>query len=246
MTRGPQPEASSTPEEGERAYRILLAEDEASLRDLLRLSLEHVGYQVLLAEDGQQAIELFNAQPVDLVVLDVIMPRLDGFAVCRYIRERSDVPIIMLTALSDTEHLVRGLELGADDYLAKPFTFREMEARIQALLRRVEWGRNGASSRFLSVGRITLDLESHKVFVDGRPCQLTPMEFRLLHYLMAHPGRTIPKAMLFREVWGYKWAGETNLVEVGIHRLREKIEEDPARPTHIQTIWGRGYRFQVS
>ena len=236
-------ESISAPTE-KRFYRILLAEDEAPLRNLLKLSLENAGYQVFPAEDGQQAIELFDAQPVDLVILDVMMPRLDGFGVCRHIRKRSDVPIIMLTALGNTDDLVHGFELGADDYITKPFTFREVEARIQAILRRVEWSQRKLTPQIITIGRVTIDAEAHEVFVDGQPRHLTPIEFQLLYYLMSHAGETIPKATLFEQVWGYKFAGGTNLIEVGIRRLREKIEEDPSRPTHILTTRGVGYRFR--
>ncbi len=232
-------------EEKKKTYRILLAEDEAPLRNLLKLSLENAGYEVFPAEDGQQAIEIFEKEPIDLVILDIMMPRTDGFAVCEYIRKRSDVPIIMLTALGNTDSLVQGFELGADDYIAKPFTFREVEARIQAILRRVEWGQQRASSsREITIGRVKIDAESHEVFVDGESRHLTPIEFQLLYYLMSHAGQTISKATLFREVWGYDFVGGTNLVEVGIRRLREKIEENPSKPTHILTVRGAGYRFR--
>jgi len=237
-----QPVAESSRER--RIYRILLAEDEAPLRNLLKLSLESAGYQVFPVEDGQQAVEIFDKQPVDLIILDIMMPRLDGFSVCRYIRRRSDVPIMMLTALGNTDDLVQGFELGADDYIAKPFTFKEVEARIQAILRRVEWSQRRVSPPVISIGRVKIDTESYEVFVDGESRHLTPIEFQLLYYLMSHAGQTISKATLFEEVWGYDFTGGTNLVEVGIRRLREKIEEDPSRPTHILTVRGAGYRFR--
>lgn len=241
--QGEAVESASIPA-GKKPYRILLAEDEAPLRNLLKLSLENAGYQVFPAEDGQQAVDLFDAQPVDLVILDIMMPRLDGFSVCRHIRRRSDVPIIMLTALGKTDDLVHGFELGADDYIAKPFTFREVEARIQAILRRMEWTQRKLTPQVISIGRVKIDAESHEVFVNGEPRHLTPIEFQLLYYLMSHAGQTIPKATLFEQVWGYEFVGGTNLVEVGIRRLREKIEEDPSRPTHILTTRGVGYRFR--
>ncbi len=231
-------------EDGRKAYRVLIAEDEAPLRNLLKLSLENAGYEVFPVEDGQQAVEVFDSQDIDLVILDIMMPRLDGFSVCRHIRKRSDVPIIMLTALGNTDDLVQGFELGADDYITKPFTFKEVEARIQAILRRVEWSRNRPKPHVISIGRVTIDTESHEVFVDGEPRHLTPIEFQLLYYLMAHAGQTVPKETLFREVWGYDFVGGTNLVEVGIRRLREKVEENPSKPTHILTVRGAGYRFR--
>ncbi|HEY64078.1 MAG TPA: response regulator transcription factor [Caldilineae bacterium] len=225
-------------------YRILIAEDEAPLRNLLKLSLENSGYEVIAVEDGEEAVKAFSSQNIDLVILDIMMPKMDGFSVCRHIRRRSDVPVIMLTALGNTDDLVQGFELGADDYITKPFTFKEMEARIQAILRRVEWSRSRPSPHVISIGRVTIDTESHEVFVDGESRHLTPIEFRLLYYLMSHAGQTVPKATLFREVWGYDFVGGTNLVEVGIRRLREKIEENPSKPTHILTVRGAGYKFR--
>jgi DNA-binding response OmpR family regulator len=238
-----QPSAAA-PAEEKRLYRVLLAEDEAPLRNLLKLSLENAGYQVLTAEDGQQAIDVFDNHPVDLIILDIMMPRVDGFAVCRHVRKRSDVPVIMLTALGGTDDLVQGFELGADDYITKPFTFREVEARIQAILRRIEWSQRKAAQRTIAIGRVKIDPESHEVFVDGESRHLTPIEFQLLYHLMSHAGQTISKAALFEEVWGYDFVGGTNLVEVGIRRLREKIEENPSEPTHILTVRGMGYRFR--
>ncbi|MCD6290118.1 MAG: response regulator transcription factor [Anaerolineae bacterium] len=225
-------------------YRVLIAEDEAPLRNLLKLSLEEAGYEVIPVENGRQAVEVFDSQPVDIAILDIMMPWLDGFSVCRHIRKRSDVPIIMLTALGRTDDLVQGFELGADDYITKPFTFKEVEARIQAILRRVEWTQERSASSIISIGRVTIDSDAHEVFVGGEPRHLTPIEFRLLYYLMSHAGQTIPKATLFREVWGYDLVEGTNLVEVGIRRLREKIEEDPSHPRYILTVRGAGYRFR--
>lgn len=236
-----RPEARAS---SKKTYHILLAEDEAPLRNLLKLSLEGAGYRVSPAEDGQEAVNIFDSEPIDLVILDVMMPRLDGFAVCRHIRRRSDVPIIMLTALSNTDDLVQGFEAGADDYITKPFTFKEVEARIQAILRRVEWSQQRMSPHVISIGRVRIDTEAHEVYVNGESRHLTPIEFQLLYYLMSHAGQTVPKETLFREVWGYDFVGGTNLVEVGIRRLREKIEENPSRPTHILTVRGAGYRFR--
>jgi DNA-binding response OmpR family regulator len=235
---------SAPPDEARKPYRVLLAEDEAPLRNLLKLSLETAGYQVFPAEDGQQAIEIFDNQPVDLIILDIMMPRVDGFAVCRHVRKRSDIPVVMLTALGSTDDLVQGFELGADDYITKPFTFREIEARVQAILRRVEWSQRKIVPHSTTIGRVKIDTESHEVFVNGESRHLTPIEFELLHRLISHAGQTASKAMLFEEVWGYDFVGGTNLVEVGIRRLREKIEEDPSQPTHILTVRGVGYRFR--
>lgn len=226
------------------AARVLIAEDETPLRDLLRLSLEAAGHQVTPTIDGAEALERFSAEDFDLVVLDVMMPRLDGFSVCREIRKRSDMPIIMLTALGSPDDVVHGFNLGADDYITKPFTFREVQARIHAILRRVRWDEEKRSPQIIAIGRIAVDLEAHEVLVATRRVQLTPIEFRLLYTLMAQAGKAISKEDLMREVWGYEFMGGTNLVEVTVRRLREKVEDDPSRPEHILTVRGIGYKFR--
>ena len=226
-----------------RHCRILLAEDEAPLRNLIRLSLEAHGHTVFAVSDGVDAIDVFDSQPVDLVLLDVMMPRLDGFHTCQEIRRRSDVPIVMLTALGSVDDIVHGFELGADDYITKPFAFKEVDARLQAILRRVEWSAQPVMRQTLQIGRVALDTDLHEAKVDGQLIHLTPIEFQLLEYLMEHAGQPISKDQLFRDVWGYDVVGGTNLVEVGIRRLREKIEENASKPTYILTIRGTGYKF---
>lgn len=236
--------SSSTDGWSNLSARILVAEDEAPLADLLRLSLEAAGHQVTLAYDGREALRLFEQGGFDLIILDVMMPEMDGFAVCAEIRRRSDVPIIMLTALSDPDAVVQGFDLGADDYITKPFQFREVQARIAAILRRIRWLQTKWTPSVVRVGRLTVDLDAHTAATNGHVIPLTPIEFRLLYTLMAQPGKTFSREQLMREVWGYDFVGGTNLVEVTVHRLREKIEQNPSRPEHILTVRGVGYKFQ--
>lgn len=225
--------------------RILIAEDEAPLRNLVRMSLEAIGHQVTAVGDGEEALKTFAAEPFDLVILDIMMPRVDGFTVCREIRKHSEAPIIMLTALGSTDDMVRGFELGADDYIAKPFTFKEVQARIYAILRRIQWAQDRKTSQVLRNGRVVLDSAAQQVSIDGQPIHLTPIEFKLLYTLMASAGKVIAKSDLFVEVWGYDFIGGTNLVEVTIRRLREKIEAEPSQPTYILTVRGTGYKFRA-
>ncbi|MEA3337501.1 MAG: response regulator transcription factor [Chloroflexota bacterium] len=224
--------------------RILIAEDEAPLRNLVRMSLEAAGHYVTAVGDGDEALSCFLSEPYDLVILDVMMPKVDGFTVCEEIRKRSDVPVMMLTALGGTDDLVRGFELGADDYIAKPFTFKEVQARIFAILRRMQWVEEKRSPVLLAIGQVSIDADAHEVTVDGEQVHLTPIEFKLLYTLMSNAGKALNKKDLFVTVWGYQFIGGTNLIEVTIRRLREKIEEDPSKPHHIQTIRGTGYRFR--
>ncbi|NLE75449.1 MAG: response regulator transcription factor [Chloroflexi bacterium] len=226
-----------------RSATILIAEDEGPLRKLLVSLLGSAGYGTLEAENGQQAIDLLQQQPVDLAILDVMMPYVDGFDVVRWIRQRSTLPVIILTALGNTSDIVKGFSLGADDYVTKPFTFKELQARVEALLRRSSWGQEMAEGCTLAEGDLVVDTETNQATVCGKTIQLTPIETELLAYLMARPNHAIQKADLFREVWGYDFVGSSNLVEVSIRRLREKIEPDASRPSYIQTVRGVGYRF---
>jgi DNA-binding response OmpR family regulator len=223
--------------------RILLAEDEVPLRNLIQLSLETTGHTVHPVSDGLEALDKFSQTTVDLVILDIMMPRLDGFRVCESIRRRSDVPIVMLTALGSVDDVVHGFELGADDYITKPFAFKEVEARIQAILRRIDRARNPTATQIIEIGDVMVDANTHQVTVRGRAIHLTPIEFQLLYYLMSRVGQPISKEQLFHEVWGYDVIGGTNLVEVGVRRLREKIEPDPSDPIFLITVRGRGYKF---
>ncbi|NOZ50429.1 MAG: response regulator transcription factor [Chloroflexi bacterium] len=229
------------------SIRVLIAEDEAPLRNLVKLSLLNNQYEVITAYDGQAAIEKFQQEgPFDLVILDVMMPRKDGFDVLKEIRSESDVPVVILTALGTSDDIVRGFKLGADDYITKPFTFREVSARIEAILRRVRWMHDEENNRpVLRMVDIEIDDRNHHVAVRGQSVDMTPIEFKLLRYFMTYPDTILSKQQLFKEVWGYEFSGSTNLVEVGVRRLREKIEENPSQPRLIVTIRGRGYRFQT-
>jgi len=227
------------------AWRVLIAEDEKNLRDLLSLSLSKTGYIVKTVADGVELLEVMNEFKPDIILLDIMMPRMDGFAALQKIRRSSDVPVAMLTALGNVEDVVTGFELGADDYITKPFTFKEVRVRLEAIMRRIAWAKNPPTPTAVTIGDVTLDNETHEVTLRGKTVELTPIEFQLLQYLMAHPGQPVSKETLFRDVWGYEFVGGTNLVEVGIRRLRTKIEEEPSRPYYIRTVRGIGYTFKV-
>jgi two-component system, OmpR family, response regulator MtrA len=224
--------------------RILVAEDEANLRSLLRLSLGQC-YDVEAVEDGVAAVTAFEFDLPDLLILDIMMPRMDGFAVCEHVRRIAEVPIIMLTALGGVDDIVKGFNLGADDYITKPFTFKELMARVEAVFRRIDWMTQPPPSRVIVNGELRIDSDTRQVWSSGSEVHLTPVEFQLLQYLAERPGQTISKEVLFREVWGYDLVGGTNLVEVGVRRLREKIERDPSQPQIILTSRGVGYKFRV-
>ncbi len=229
----------------QREIRILVVDDEEPLRDLLRISLQKAGYKVIVARDGREALDVFAHNSVDLVLLDVMMPDMDGFEVCTELRKRSDVPVVMLTALNRPDDIVHGFNLGADDYIAKPFTFREVEARIQAILRRISWINERPEFQIISYNGIVLNDDLHEVRVRAELVHLTPTEYQLLRHLMSMPDRPVSKEDLFQTVWGYDLAGGTNLVEVAVRRLREKIEEDPSQPTYLITVRGAGYKFNT-
>lgn len=222
---------------------ILVVDDEEPLRNLLQISLQKRGYNVFVARNGREALEVVTARKIDLVLLDIMMPELDGFATCTELRKRSDIPIVMLTALNRPDDIVHGFNLGADDYITKPFTFREVEVRLQAILRRVYWSQERAEPSVLTANEIVLNDDTHEVSVRGDIVHLTPIEYQLLRYLMTTPDRPISKDTLFQHVWGYDMAGGTNLVEVAMRRLREKIEKDPSQPVYLLTVRGAGYKF---
>lgn len=220
--------------------RILVVEDDPAISELVTYHLEKEGHQTLHAYDGRAAIEAFNRHRPDLILLDLMLPELDGFEVCRRIRKVSDVPIIMLTAKGQEDDRVRGLELGADDYVTKPFSPRELLARIAAVLRRILPDDEEA----LVFGPLHLDLKRHRVTVDDREVELTPKEFALLQLLMTHRGQPIDRERLLVDVWGYATAGGTRTLDVHIRRLRQKIGDDPYKPRYIETVHGIGYRFR--
>ncbi len=223
---------------------ILLVEDEAVFADTLRYNLEREGYSVLMANDGVQALELARQHQPMLVILDVMLPRLDGFSVCRILRAESDIPIIMLTARQDEVDRIVGLELGADDYVVKPFSLGELLARVRAILRRGQRDTGGLERELLHGGEISMDTGSRRVWRGDQELALAAKEFDLLACLMRNRGMALSRDLLLERVWGYDFAGDTRTVDVHIRWLREKIEVDPSQPAYIQTVRGIGYRFE--
>ena len=223
---------------------ILLVDDEDSIQKLLAYPLEREGFRVLQARDGEEALEQFASERVDLVVLDLMLPKLDGLEVCKRLRAVSEVPIIMLTARDDELDKVLGLELGADDYITKPFSIREFRSRVRALLRRASAPRRVATDgESISAGGLRIDLPGRTVEVRGRPVQLTYVEFELLRMLAAQPGRVFSRRMLLEALWGAADYREPRTIDVHVRHLREKLERDPAEPEYILTVRGVGYRF---
>ena len=227
---------------------ILVVDDEASIRRILETRLSMIGYQVVTACDGVEALEAFHRIAPDLVVLDVMMPRLDGYGVCQELRKESDVPIVMLTALGDVADRITGLELGADDYVVKPFSPKELEARIRCVLRRVEKDQAAGipNSGVVEIGALRIDTNKRKVFRGNERIRLTGMEFSLLELLVSRSGEAFSRGEILRDVWGYtpERHVDTRVVDVHISRLRSKLEDDPANPELILTARGTGYLFQ--
>ncbi len=224
--------------------RILLVEDEESLADSVRYHLEREGFAVAVATDGRRALERFRNEPPSLVILDLMLPEISGLDVCRQIRLISNVPIIMVTAKDAEADKVSGLEIGADDYVTKPFSVRELISRVRAHLRRVEMGgESSGSDGALRAGPVELDADRHEVRVRGDLVPLPPKEFALLAMLMRLKGRLLTRDHLIAEVWGADYFGDTKTLDVHVKRLRQKIEEDPHRPAHLLTVRGLGYRF---
>ena len=222
---------------------ILLIDDDPLITEPLARALQTYNYTVLVAKNGRIGLEMALNQQPDAVVLDVLMPEMDGWEVCRALRERSGVPILMLTALGEEIDRILGLELGADDYLTKPFSTRELIVRIKALLRRVELDRVAQQSPRLSAGGLTLNLDRHEVHKGAVPLLLRHKEFELLYLLMSHQGEVVTRAEIFDQVWGTDWLGDTRTLDVHIRWIRSKIEDNPNQPTLIQTVRGVGYRF---
>jgi two-component system KDP operon response regulator KdpE len=223
---------------------VLVVDDEKSLRDFVRRNLEVRGFNVPTAANGLEALAIFNTQTVDLVVLDVMMPRMDGLETIRRIRQSSLVPIIVLSALGEEEDKIRALNLGADDYLTKPFGVGELLARVQAVLRRARWAEPPTRQGRIVRGEITVDLERHEVTVRGERVELTPTEFNLLVYLMEHSGKVLPHKTILQHVWGPEYGPESEYLRVYIGRLRSKIENDPTQPRYLLTERGVGYSFE--
>jgi DNA-binding response OmpR family regulator len=224
---------------------ILLVDDEDSVQKLLAYPLERDGYRVLQARNGEEALARFGSEHVDLVVLDIMLPRLDGLEVCKRLRAESSVPIIMLTARDDELDKVLGLELGADDYITKPFSIREFRSRVRALLRRAAAPRHDPrQDEVISNNGLVIDLGRRIVEVDGRPVQLTYVEFELLRVLAGNPGRVYTRQMLLEALWGGFEYREPRTIDVHVRHLREKLERDPREPELILTVRGVGYRFR--
>ena len=221
--------------------KILLVEDDATLRHTLALNLRAEGYQLLEAEDGESGLASARAETPDLVVLDVMLPRLDGLTVCRLLRRESSVPIMLLTARGAEADKIIGLETGADDYIVKPFSLGEFLARVRAALRRRAAAPSGD---VLTSGDLRLDLAARRVALAGRPVILAPREFDLLALLLRHRGAVMSRGLLLARIWGDDYVGDARTVDVHIHWLRQKLEKDPARPVLIQTVRGVGYRFE--
>jgi DNA-binding response OmpR family regulator len=225
--------------------RVLVVDDDPPSVKMICFLLREEGYEVTSADNGSSALEWIEREPPDLVILDVMMPDLDGFEVCRRIRQTQDVPIIFLSAKGETVDKVAGLELGADDYLAKPFEPAELLARVKAVTRRAEAVVGEDTQALLAVGDLTLDpLNNRATFADGRTVNLTPIEFKLLHCLMRNAGRILSHDLLMSTVWGYDYEGYSNQIAVYVRRLRLKIEEDPDHPKLLTTMRGLGYKFE--
>jgi DNA-binding response OmpR family regulator len=238
---------------------ILVVDDEPTVREAIAERLTEEGYDVISAADGTEALARFRAERPQLVVLDLMLPGLAGIEVCRAIRRESGVPIVMLTAKDGEVDKVVGLELGADDYMTKPFSLRELTARVRAVLRRAQGVEEAApkssaspgpeappgDGRSLRLGRIEIDLAGHQLLRDGRPLPVKPRAFELLAFLSRHPGQVFTREQLLEHVWGYDYAGETRTVDVHVHWLRAQLEDDPGHPVHLQTVRGTGYVLRL-
>jgi DNA-binding response OmpR family regulator len=228
------------------AQTILIVEDDEMIVESVRYGLEREGYQVLAAFDGQQGLEVARRSSPDLVLMDVMMPVMDGYQACRILRSESSIPIIMLTARGEELDRVLGLEMGADDYVVKPFGMRELVARIRAQLRRADMpSRASGAARSVRIGSLTLDHDRHMVTKAGVPVELRPKEYDLLQALMAQPGHAFERQELLDSVWGAGWFGDPRTLDVHIRWLRQKLEDDPAEPRYILTVRGLGYRFAL-
>lgn len=224
--------------------KILVVEDEKPLREFISRNLAARGFQVFSASNGLEALAIFNAETLDLIILDVMMPHMDGLETCRRIRQVSTVPIIVLTALGEETDKVAALDQGADDYLVKPFGIDELLARVRAMMRRVNWEKRPSTSHeLLQYGDIQLDPNANTATCRGERLKLTHTEYDLLHYFMRHIGRALPHRTILQAVWGAEYGDEAEYLRVYIGRLRRKIEEDPANPHYLKTEYGIGYRF---
>ena len=228
---------------GNKRSKILVVDDEKGLVRIIRLNLEHDGFEVVEANNGAQAMDKLRATLPDLVLLDVMMPDLDGFNVLKMIREVGSTPVIMLTAKGEENDKVRGLEMGADDYVTKPFSPRELTSRIRAVLRRGSFADQEEKGKIIVDDRLTIDFDRHEVWVEGELVQLRPTEYRLLYHLVQNAGWVLTHDQILSKVWGYEYENEPHYVRLYINYLRKKLEKDPANPRYILTERGVGYRF---
>ena len=239
----PTPSKQSQRKTTERAAHVLIVEDEASLSDSIRYNLEREGFTATVAADGVRALERFRAEPFALVILDLMLPELSGLDVCRAILAESDVPIIMVTAKDSEADKVTGLELGADDYVTKPFSIRELISRVRANLRRTQPRATSGEEEVLTGGPVEMDVATHEVRVSGEDVALPPKEFELLEAFLRRKGRLLTRDFLIEEVWGPGYFGDTKTLDVHVKRLRRKIEGDAHQPVHLVTVRGLGYKF---
>ncbi|MFD8492303.1 response regulator transcription factor [Amycolatopsis sp. NPDC059657] len=224
--------------------RVLVVDDDETVRDVVRRYLELAGFTVDMAGDGTEGLRAFTARPPDLVVLDVMMPGINGLEVCKRLRQVSQVPIVMLTALGEEENRIAGLQLGADDYVTKPFSPRELALRVTSVLRRARMPRPEPAAEELADGNLTLQMGARQATLGGAELSLTTREFDLLAFFLAHPGVAYSRADLLEKVWGWDF-GDQSTVTVHVRRLREKIEPEPAKPVRVATVWGVGYRYDL-
>lgn len=224
--------------------KILICDDDKNICELLRLYLEKEGYVLCIANDGVEALEKFNSESPNLILLDIMMPRLDGWQVCREIRKKSDVPIIMITAKGETFDKVLGLELGSDDYVVKPFDPKEIVARIKAIMRRADKSSTDNDTKEVSFDKLIVNMTKYELKVDGRVVDTPPKELELLYHLASNPNRVYTRDQLLDEVWGFEYYGDSRTVDVHIKRLREKLE-GVSDQWMLKTVWGVGYKFEV-
>ncbi len=226
------------------AISVLIVEDDPNIRELLQMYLEKDGYAVTLASDGGQGLDKFRSIKPDLVLLDVMMPVMDGWAVCKAIRQEGNTPVIMLTAKGETDDKVTGLKAGADDYITKPFEMKELLARIEAVLRRSDRNCEEAKTRRLTFDKLTIDMDAFELTVAGKKVDTPPKEMELLFYLASSPNRVYTRNQLLDEVWGFDYFGDSRTVDVHVKRLREKLE-GVSKKWSLKTVWGVGYKFEV-
>ncbi len=224
--------------------KILIVDDDKNISELLRLYLQKEGYTTVMAHDGEEGLKMFETEKPELVLLDVMMPKMDGWEVCRKIRANSNVPIIMLTAKGETFDKVLGLELGADDYVVKPFDPKEINARVKAVLRRTSQIDENKNSDVIVFDNLSVDLQRYEMKVNDEIIEAPPKELELLHFLASHPNRVFTRDQLLDEVWGFEYYGDSRTIDVHVKRLREKLD-DAGETWSLKTVWGVGYKFEV-